>query len=133
MARNNYITEKSQGARFPLAPDPTTGSLQELDTTAQIVHQNIVLFMKTEKRNRVMRPNLGVRLRSRLGDPLIPEMRDQISDTIRRELQREFTDVRVLEVNLGQPDPMKFDIEIKYELKQNVDDSPPNVINITIQ
>lgn len=133
MARNNYISKKTQGARFPFVPDPATGSLKELDTTAQSVHQDIVLFMKTERRSRIMRPSLGVRLRSRLGDPLIPEIRNQIASTIQRELQREFQDVKVLEVNLGQPDPMKFDIEVKYELKQNVDNSPPNVVNITIQ
>ena len=132
MARNNYVYEKTLGVKFPFAPDKR-GKLSTLSNTDEVIRQNLINFFKTERNSRVMRPTLGVRLRHRLGDPLTEAVRSDLSESIRDQLSRSFDNLSIEDVRLDQPKEYTFSVNIRYKLKNKINQIDSNEINIIIQ
>lgn len=80
-----------------------------------------------------MRPNLGIRLRHRLGEPLIEELRDNLADAIKEQINNHFSKVNVLNVELQQPNELTFLVIIKYKIKHKVNQNVADEIKIKIQ
>lgn len=133
MPRNNYTSYvKRLGIEYPFNIN-SSGNLESFEETREVVRQNLYLFFKTEKGSRIMRPNLGIKLRHRLGEPLVEELRDNLADAIREQLNNQFPKVNVLNVELEQPNELTFLVIIKYKIKHKVNQSVADEIKIKIQ
>lgn len=132
MINKQYPYKKTLGLKFPFTLGDSSGLLS-LDESYEVIKQNMLLFFKTERGSRIMRPNIGVIIRNKLGDPLNDITRDAISNNISDQLERHFPDIRITEININQPEELKLGIIIKYKLKNRVNQIYPDEIKILIE
>lgn len=132
MSKDYYPHKKILGVKFPfiLGDD---GNLLSLDDTYEVIKQNIILFFKTEMGSRIMRPNIGLTLRGRLGEPLTEEVRDRLSNEIQSQIKAFFPDVNIVDVNLTKPKELQFQVIIKYKIRNRINQLYPDEIKILIQ
>ena len=94
-------SEEIKGVSYPLTKDGEGGFFTR-QTDTKLIQNNLRQLILTEKGERPMQPNFGVRLRSRLFEPLtqslISGLKKEIKATIKQYEQRiRITDLRVWE------------------------------------
>lgn len=132
MSTKNFTYEKKAGVKFPFVPN-RNGYLVSLEDTYDAINQNLILFFKTERGSRVMRPTIGLRLRKRLGEPLSENILEDLSLRIKEQVQQFFPNITILDATLNQPSELYFDLIIKYKVKRQVNQLGENTIKIRIQ
>ena len=132
MAINNYTYKKFLGLKFPFVVNKSS-TFESLDDSYDVVKQNLMTLFKTERGSRIMRPNLGVSLRSKLGEPFNEILASRMADEIEDSINNYFPNVKVVDVSVEKPEELKFQVIIKYKLKNRVNQISPDEIKITIQ
>ena len=103
--------------------DGSTG-INTTYTTKDTIKSNLLNFILTGKRERVMNPSFGSGVRELLFQPITEDIIDQIDNLIRGGVETYFPTVEIkeLEVTL-QPDSHSFNIYLNYSIiNTNIED-----------
>tara|TARA_R100000234_G_scaffold35760_1_gene21275 strand:- start:1096 stop:1533 length:438 start_codon:yes stop_codon:yes gene_type:complete len=119
--RNNQFVEDKEtrvsvGIDFPFGRVPNgDGYFKTTKTTVESVKNNIRLLLKTESGERLMQPNLGLRLKRFLFEQINQDtnilIENEIVDTFERWLP--FVDLKELDVNTSPTNTNRNQIKIK--------------------
>ena len=113
----------STGIGITVPFDGPTG-INTTYTTKDTIKSNLLNFILTGKRERVMNPSFGSGVRDLLFQPITEDIIDQIDNLIRGGIETYFptVEIRELEVTL-QPDSHSFNIYLNYSIiNTNIED-----------
>ena len=111
------------GLSLPLILD--NGEMASTRTTIEAVKQNVYSLCSTEAGERVMQPNLGVRLKKFLFEPYSEELGAEIQDVINEGLKYWLPFVKVNNIFVRMSDNDSGDsrnileVSVNFSLKQN--------------
>ena len=111
------------GLKLPLVLD--NGEVASTKTTIEAVKQNLLNLCSTELGERVMQPNLGLRLKRFLFEPFDQDLVDKVQNTIVQTINYWLPFVRLLDINIKMSDSTAGDlrntmiIKIIFSLKKD--------------
>ncbi len=112
-------TEK-QGIGFKL---PFTLEENNISTTTVVsVKTNLTNLLLTEKGQRLFQPNLGVDIRGRLFEPIVPESFASLQDDILQQVAIWLPFLEVIDVIINpEPENNLVRVKINYRFKNNAE------------
>ena len=116
-------TKPSTGVGIKIPFDGATG-INTTFTTKDAIKSNLLNFLLTGKRERVLNPGFGSGLRELMFQPLTDTLRAQMEDLVLSGVNQFFPNVRInsLSVDLN-PDNSKTILNINYSvINTNIDD-----------
>ena len=121
--KNNFVVDRDEtkfvGLRLPLVLD--NGSTALTKTTIEAVKQNIVNLCSTELGERVMQPNLGVKLKKFLFEPFNENIIVQIQDAIDDNMSfwMPFIQLNDIRVQMSDSEQSTLEVFIDFSLKKD--------------
>lgn len=89
-------------------------------TTKEQLKYNIINYMLTDVGERPMNPNFGMGLRSRLFESITESTADEITQSIRTQIEFTFPIIEIQKLNvLGDPDRSNITIQFSYFIKNS--------------
>ena len=121
--KNNFVVDRQEntfvGLKLPLALEG--GDISSTKTTLEAIKQNIKNLCSTELGERVMQPNLGVKLKKFLFEPfnenVVLQIQEIIDETINHWLP--FVLVNDIQVNMSDSERSTMNISIIFSLKRD--------------
>ena len=120
-AQNWYGVDKDEdkfiGFTFPFNFDGTNSS----KTTLEAVKQNVMNLCSTEAGERLMQPNLGVRLKRFLFEPYSDEIVYEVKNVIVESMNYwlPFVVVNGIEVEMSESEKSTMNIRVNFSLKKD--------------
>ena len=116
------------GVKLPFDAENVFSSVY---TTKDQIKYNIINFLLTDPRERVLNPTFGAGLRARLFEQIDQQTFDDIKQSIRTQMENQFPQVQVTTLEIiGNPDYNSINIKFSYILlRSNENDS----VILTIQ
>ena len=136
--KNPFVNDKDEnvslGLKLPMTLDNGQDGLTK--TTIDAVKQNVLNLCSTELGERVMQPNLGVRIKKFLFEPFSEELVVQVQDTIVESMNDWMPFVQLDDIKVKMSDNQTGDfrstmeISIHFSLKQDPTTTESVQINI---
>ena len=133
-----FIDDKDEnvfiGLKIPMALD--NGSEASTKTTLEAVKQNVLNLCSTERGERVMQPNLGLRLRHYLFEPFSHDLILEVKNTIAEALKYWLPFILINDINVRMSDNQTgdfinvMDVKVNFSLKK--DPTSHESVQITI-
>ena len=116
-------TKPSTGVGIKIPFDGATG-VNTTFTTKDAIKSNLLNFLLTGKRERVLNPGFGSGLRELMFQPLTDTLRAQMEDLVLSGVNQFFPNVRINSLNVDlDPDNSKTILNINYSvINTNIDD-----------
>ena len=116
-------TKPSTGVGIKIPFDGATG-INTTFTTKDAIKSNLLNFLLTGKRERVLNPGFGSGLRELIFQPLTDTLRAQMEDLVLSGVNQFFPNVRINSLNVDlDPDNSKTILNINYSvINTNIDD-----------
>ena len=116
-------TKPSTGVGIKIPFDGATG-VNTTFTTKDAIKSNLLNFLLTGKRERVLNPGFGSGLRELMFQPLTDTLRAQMEDLVLSGVNQFFPNVRINSLNVDlNPDNSKTILNINYSvINTNIDD-----------
>ena len=116
-------TKPSTGVGIKIPFDGATG-INTTFTTKDAIKSNLLNFLLTGKRERVLNPGFGSGLRELMFQPLTDTLRAQMEDLVLSGVNQFFPNVRINSLNVDlDPDNSKTILNINYSvINTNIDD-----------
>ena len=116
-------TKPSTGVGIKIPFDGATG-INTTFTTKDAIKSNLLNFLLTGKRERVLNPGFGSGLRELMFEPLTDTLRAQMEDLVLSGVNQFFPNVRINSLNVDlDPDNSKTILNINYSvINTNIDD-----------
>ena len=117
-------TKPSTGIGIKIPFDGSTG-INTTYSTRDAIKSNLLNFILTGKRERVMNPSFGAGVKELLFQPITDEIIDQIDALIRGGVETYFPTVNIKELNVTlQPNNNTFIIYLNYSIiNTNIEDA----------
>jgi phage baseplate assembly protein W len=121
--KNNFVIDrddsKSIGLKLPLVLD--NGEKASTKTTLEAVKQNILNLLNTELGERVMQPNLGIKLKKFLFEPFNENVVNQIQDSILDSMNYwlPFVIVNNIQVQMSDSERSTLNVSVNFSLKKD--------------
>lgn len=98
-------------------------------TTKEQTKYNIINFLLTDRRERIMNPGFGAGLRSRLFEQITTTTTDELEQSISVQIENNFPNIEVIELMVtGQPDYNSINIRFSYRLKSTSETDTANIV-----
>jgi phage baseplate assembly protein W len=123
--RNNRIdqfiedkdTRVSVGIDFPFTLVPNKdGYFKTTKTTVDSIKNNIKMLLQTEQNERVFQPNLGMRIRSLLFEPMTEDITIEIENDIVNTFEKWLPYVDLKDIQISNNDNNQLDIKIVFDI-----------------
>ena len=136
--KNWFLVDEDEdqfiGLTLPLILD--SGELASTKTTLNAVKQNVLNLCSTEAGERVMQPNLGVRLKRFLFQPYSEDLITEIKSTIIESMDNWLPFVGLNDIQVFMSDNQDGDfnstLEVSIDFSLKKDDSTHESVQITI-
>ena len=136
--KNWFLVDEDEnqfiGLTLPLVLD--SGELASTKTTLEAVKQNVLNLCSTDAGERVMQPNLGLRLKRFLFQPHSEDLIREIETTIIEGLNEWLPFVRLNDIKVSMSDNQDGDfrstLEVSVDFSLTKDDSTHESVQITI-
>ena len=116
-------TQPSTGVGIKIPFDGATG-INTTFTTKDAIKSNLLNFLLTGKRERVLNPGFGSGLRELMFQPLTDTLKGQMEDLVITGVSQFFPNVRINDLNVDlDPDNSSTVLSINYSvINTNIDD-----------
>jgi phage baseplate assembly protein W len=132
--KNNFVIDREEdkfiGLKLPLVLD--NGELASTRTTINAIKQNILNLCSTELGERVMQPNLGIKLKKFLFEPFSEDVVLKIQEVIFDTISYWLPFVRILNINVKMSDSERSTMQISVDFVLEKDPNNTESIQITI-
>lgn len=120
IVNNKFNLQNERGIGIKIPFDGTTGLNITLNTKDSL-RSNILNFLLTRNRERILNPKFGSSIGNELFENITQNKLDDIKDLILNGISQQFNDITISEISIT-PNDNKIDIYFKY-----------NIINTNIQ
>jgi phage baseplate assembly protein W len=98
-------------------------------TTKEQTKYNIINFLLTDKRERIMNPNFGAGLRSKLFEQISINTTDELEQSLSAQIENNFPNIEVIQLSVtGQPDYNSINIIFSYRIKSTSETDTANIV-----
>jgi hypothetical protein len=98
-------------------------------TTKEQTKYNIINFLLTDKRERIMNPNFGAGLRSRLFEQISIDTTEELEQSLISQIENNFPNIEIIELSVtGQPDYNSINIRFSYTIKSTSETDTANIV-----
>ena len=133
-SKNNFLVDrqddKAVGLKLPLVID--SGELMSTQTTIEAVKQNLMNLLSTELGERVMQPNLGIRLKKFLFEPFNTDVVIQIQDVIVECINYWLPFIQINDILVRMSDSERNTMQISVNFNLKKDSNKHESVQITI-
>lgn len=112
--QNKYLTNIQKGIGISIPFNGTTG-LNQTFTTKDSTRSNLLNFLLTGSRERILNPNFGSGIRDQIFENISQDNIDNIKDIILYNIKNKFPEVVIEELQII-PDNNTINIYFKYSL-----------------
>jgi len=111
-------------------PFNTPAVFQTVYTTKEQLKYNIIIFLLTDKRERVFNPNFGANIRSKVFEQITADTVDSLDSQIRTGVSQYFPNVVITNLTFGgNPDQNLLTIQFSYTIS-NTGESDNIIISL---
>ena len=111
-------------------PFNTPAVFQTVYTTKEQLKYNIINFLLTNKRERILNPNFGASIRNKVFDQITADTVDTLDSQIRTGINQYFSNVVVTDLTFGgNPDQNLLTIQFSYTIS-NTGESDNIIIDL---
>lgn len=114
------------GVKIPFA---ATNAFTSVYTTKEQTKYNIINFLLTDKRERLLNPTFGAGLRSKIFEQISQETLSDLEQSIVNQVESNFPTVQVTELSVtGNPNESTINIRFSYRLLLTAETDSANIV-----